>query len=331
MDKRPNVSVIVPIYNVEKYLDRCMHSLVNQTLKDIEIILIDDGSIDNCPQMCDKYASQDSRIKVIHKKNAGLGYARNSGLEVATGEYVAFLDSDDFIDERMYEILYDKAKNNNLDAVFCGCYFYTSPSLTIKRSEVLQDTIYMSKNSINKILFDFIAPLPEYPNDVKYMMSVWHALYSLDIIHKNSITFCSEREYLSEDILFNIDYLSVTQRICFIPDPLYYYCSNEGSLSRTYNKEKYERAKKLIIALDLRLKKKYSRDEYIIHLQRFQLFYLRLFFIGAIKRKKIKLAKDIIKDSFWADTLNRYPIRKLCTSKMLFYNILRILNLICKI
>ena len=83
------VSVIVPVYNVEKYLDRCMQSLLNQTLKDIEIIMVDDGSPDNCPKMCDDYAKQDSRVKVIHKKNAGLGLARNSGLEVATGEYVA--------------------------------------------------------------------------------------------------------------------------------------------------------------------------------------------------------------------------------------------------
>lgn len=85
------ISIIVPIYNVEKYLDRCMDSLLNQTLKDIEIIMVDDGSPDNCPQMCDEYAKKDNRVKVVHKENGGLGYARNSGLDVATGEYVALL------------------------------------------------------------------------------------------------------------------------------------------------------------------------------------------------------------------------------------------------
>lgn len=94
----PKVSIIVPIYNVEKYLDRCMASLLNQTLEDIEIIMVDDGSPDRCPKMCDEYAKKDSRVKVVHKKNGGLGYARNSGLDVATGEYVAFVDSDDYVD-----------------------------------------------------------------------------------------------------------------------------------------------------------------------------------------------------------------------------------------
>lgn len=118
MNKIPKVSIIVPIYNVEKYLDRCIQSLVNQTLNDIEIILVDDGSPDNCPSMCDEYAQKDNRIKVIHKQNAGLGYARNSGLEIAIGEYIAFVDSDDYVDTSMYETLYKKAITISADAVF---------------------------------------------------------------------------------------------------------------------------------------------------------------------------------------------------------------------
>lgn len=110
MNQQPKVSVVVPIYNTEPYLERCMQSLLSQTLKDIEIILVDDGSPDCSPKMCDEYAQKDSRIKVIHKRNAGLGYARNSGLEIATGEYVAFIDSDDYIAPNMYEKLYNTAK-----------------------------------------------------------------------------------------------------------------------------------------------------------------------------------------------------------------------------
>ena len=106
----PKISIIVPIYNVEKYLDRCVRSLCNQTLQDIEIILVDDQSPDDCPRMCDEYAKQDSRIIVIHKKNGGLGYARNSGMKVATGEYVAFVDSDDYVDLDMFESMYNSAK-----------------------------------------------------------------------------------------------------------------------------------------------------------------------------------------------------------------------------
>ena len=99
----PLISVIVPIYNVEKYLDRCVDSIINQTYKNLEIILVDDGSPDNCPQMCDDYAKKDSRIKVVHKENGGLSDARNVGMEVATGEYVSFIDSDDYISLDCYE------------------------------------------------------------------------------------------------------------------------------------------------------------------------------------------------------------------------------------
>lgn len=99
------ISIIIPIYKVEQYLDECVASVVNQTYKDLEIILVDDGSPDSCPQMCDEWAKKDSRIKVVHKKNGGLSSARNAGLAVATGEYIGFVDSDDYVDETMYEDL----------------------------------------------------------------------------------------------------------------------------------------------------------------------------------------------------------------------------------
>ena len=101
------IAVVLPIYNVEKYLDRCLDRIVNQTYKNLEIILVDDGATDNCPSMCDEWAKKDSRIKVIHKKNAGLGMARNTGIENATGEYICFFDSDDYVDKNMYKKLYD--------------------------------------------------------------------------------------------------------------------------------------------------------------------------------------------------------------------------------
>ena len=100
------ISIIVPVFNVEKYLCFCVDSLLNQTFKDIEIILVDDGSPDSCPQMCEDYAQKDKRVKVIHKQNSGLGYARNSGLDIAKGEFVSFIDSDDYISLDMYEKMY---------------------------------------------------------------------------------------------------------------------------------------------------------------------------------------------------------------------------------
>lgn len=134
--KQPKVSIIVPVYNVEKYLDRCMQSLLGQTLKELEIILVDDGSPDNSPALCDNYESASDNlhwpiIKVIHKINEGLGFARNSGLEIATGEYIAFLDSDDFVDVNMYEQLYLKAKAKDIDVGYVIAIFIKIKSIFI--------------------------------------------------------------------------------------------------------------------------------------------------------------------------------------------------------
>ena len=115
----PLISVIVPVYKAEKYLDKCVQSIVNQTYKNLEIILVDDGSPDNCPEMCDEWAKKDSRIKVIHKENGGVSSARNAGLDNSFGDYIGFVDSDDFIENDFYECLYDNLVENGADISFC--------------------------------------------------------------------------------------------------------------------------------------------------------------------------------------------------------------------
>lgn len=119
------ISIIVPIYNVEKYLNRCIESIINQTYKNLEIILVDDGSPDNCPQICDEYAKQDHRIKVIHKKNGGLSSARNAGMNIATGEYIGFVDSDDYIDVHMYEVLLNACLSQDCKLSICKIQHFT--------------------------------------------------------------------------------------------------------------------------------------------------------------------------------------------------------------
>ena len=115
--QQPLLSVIVPIYNVENYLDRCVESIVNQTYKNLEIILVDDGSPDNCPRMCDKWAEKDSRIKVVHKENGGLSDARNAGIPLTKGEIISFIDSDDWIEPAAYESLYNQAYRETVECV----------------------------------------------------------------------------------------------------------------------------------------------------------------------------------------------------------------------
>ena len=113
------ISVIVPIYKVEHYLPKCIDSIIHQTYQNLEIILVDDGSPDNCPEICDEYAKRDKRIKVVHQENGGLSAARNSGVEMANGEFLCFVDSDDYIHPKMYEILYKNLKKFKADISIC--------------------------------------------------------------------------------------------------------------------------------------------------------------------------------------------------------------------
>ena len=180
---RPGVvSVVLPIYGVEKYLDRCVTSIVNQTYSNLEIILVDDGSRDNCPQMCDAWAEKDSRIKVVHKANAGLGMARNTGIENATGEYICFFDSDDYVALDTIEKAYALAKKEASDLVIFGLsrvdrngtvvktYIPQTDKVTCAGAEVqnvfLPDLIATKKNSVYRNLW----------------MSAWACLYSMDLM-----------------------------------------------------------------------------------------------------------------------------------------------------
>jgi len=124
LDDQVNVSIIVPVYNVEKYLEKCLESIINQTLKNLEIICVNDGSTDNSLQILEDYAKKDQRIKIINKKNRGSGAAKNTGMKNASGEYIGFVDSDDWVDLAMFEKLYNRAKSQKSDMVMCPIYIY---------------------------------------------------------------------------------------------------------------------------------------------------------------------------------------------------------------
>ena len=294
------VSIIVPIYNVEKYLDRCMDSLLNQTLKDIEIIMVDDGSPDNCPQMCDEYAKKDSRVKVVHKKNSGLGFARNSGLDIATGEYVAFVDSDDYVGLNMYKTLYDRAEADKCDAVFCGFKKEFSPNRFIECKECDTYTEY-SRGEMNELVLDFIAAPPHYKSEYIHDMSVWHSIYKRSIIEENNIRFISERDYASEDIPFQIDFLKYCKKVGFIPDVFYVYCYNGGSLTKSFKPEKFQKIQALYHLLKERTQ---ERDKDCLRAKRLFIGYVRAMIrlivtLEITKAQKLEYIRNIITSNIW--------------------------------
>lgn len=226
------LSVIVAIYKVEPYLDRCITSIVNQTYRNLEIILVDDGSLDNCPAMCDEWATRDSRIKVIHKQNGGLGYARNSGLEIATGDYVAFVDSDDYLELNMYQELMQEAITNNVDCVYCG-FRQQLPSLKFV------DVINMGREIFRGDEVEALAAqfLMNFRNEHLHF-SVWHGVYRRELI---DFKFVSERVCVSEDYVFTHSFMRRCRSFSYVSKALYNYMYNSSSLSRNYNEQTFHR------------------------------------------------------------------------------------------
>lgn len=214
----PQISIIVPVYNVEKYLDRCIISILNQTIRDFELILVEDGSPDNCARICDEWARKDDRIKVIHKKNGGLSSARNAGLDIARGEYIGFVDSDDWIDIDMYQILLDAIKKYDVD--------YSAIEMKIvKNEQVVYKPLEYKETVLDKDkLFKLFFRVSNY--DIHYCVcdKLFKRSKLRDIRFKEGIHF--------EDIDFNFKLFQYCDKAVFVNQKKYYWFYNEGSITR---------------------------------------------------------------------------------------------------
>lgn len=247
------VSVIVPVYGVERYLGRCIESLLGQTLRQLEIILVDDGSPDACPQICDRYAREHANVTVIHKRNEGLGMARNTGLLRARGDYVAFVDSDDYIARTGLESLYDIACRHGADTVL-GAYARVRGDGSSRRGQnPLGGSVFTGSTEIlTTVLRGMLGSPVGYPDDMYQMMSVWLGIYSRKIICDNDIRFCSERQLISEDLIFDLDYYPHAQRVAISDCDYYYYCENGSSLTTAYRGDRFEMDRRLYQELERR-------------------------------------------------------------------------------
>lgn len=224
------LSIIVPVYNVEPYLRRCVDSILCQTFSDFELILVDDGSPDNCPDICDKYAETDSRVKVIHKKNGGLSDARNAGISVAVGDYLGFVDSDDSISENMYERLLNMAQLNNADIVACGILNISQEGEVFGHwPNLSEDIVYYRRDFINNL----------YPDVRRNIMpSVANKIFRRDIFDK--IKFPIGRIY--EDAQIQLEIYDQCNVIAVCHEHLYhYYFNRPGSINNcTYSAKQFD-------------------------------------------------------------------------------------------
>ena len=320
----PKVSVIVPVYNTEKYLKRCTDSLLNQTLQDLEIILVDDGSKEPCALLCDEIAKTDARIKVIHKTNAGAGYARNTGLEAATGEYIGFVDSDDYVQPQMYEKFYNAATKYDGDMILSGVCFVGGNTFSkvdgyLPKNYFEEDTVFEGEQ-IKTLLLGVVGALPHEPDDSRYGVGVWKSLFRNALIQEKQLQFMSEREVLSEDLLFIVDFVKQTSRAIGIPGTDYCYCRNEDSFSKSYNPARFGKTFILLNELEKRLNGFAPEAEYRIYLDRLAQGYGRILCSQEIvhaKEEKIKHAelknrlREICANEKMKGVLKTYPWYKL--------------------
>lgn len=220
MIESEKISVIIPVYNVEPYLGKCLDSLCNQTYRNIEIIAVDDGSTDNSGQICDIYSKRDSRVHVIHQENGGLSSARNRGLETATGAYIGFVDSDDWVGTEMYETLLSVLQDQEADIAACGLQFFPSDS-----RGVLPDGRIMLYNS-EEALGDILT-------NGNLRFEVWNKLYRKKCI--GTIRF--KKNQIHEDIFFTTQVLFRSSRTAFVNKPFYHYLQKRDGNTNSAFKE----------------------------------------------------------------------------------------------
>ena len=315
------LSIIVPVYNVEKYLDECLESIIKNYDQKIEVILVDDGSKDNSSVLCDEYAKEYNFITVIHKENGGLSSARNAGLDIANGKYIGFVDSDDFIDDKMINMLYRELIKNNSDISFCKFKItYENKYININIESDFKSINYSGEESLLKL----------YDSEGKYIKISCGKLYKKELF--NRLRFIEGKNHEDEFIIHRLLYKCT--KITYVPYELYYYYQSENSIMRSGGVVKFDRRKldglyaymdrieflREIKKIDIQYKAEhtfietffryYFKSKYILNLDKDQLSELKYLFINQIsyflknplytKREKIAWIIFIINENFYA-------------------------------
>lgn len=315
----PLISIIVPVFNSEKYLSKCIESITNQTLKDIEIILINDGSKDNSLLICNKYATKDNRIKVLDKQNGGVSSARNLGIENTKGEYIVFVDADDFIHMDMCRLLYDTLMENNVDLVACG-YYEQYLNKKVYKMPRIDKGLHLTKDLMINIIDD--GTLTGF-----LLGSVWAMLYKKNIIMENYLRFNKEIN-CNEDGLFNLDYVLNSNSLFSIQDrALYYYRLNENLALHT--KDNLENRFKILNKCLEDICKRYPEHNFSIQLERRKISEALWNIVSSCYienvnfRYKLKRIKQICKETEVIQNLNCIDFKRLSIYKRFYAGLIK--------
>ena len=319
------ISVVVPVFNVEKFLKQCINSIINQTKAAYEIILVDDGSTDSSGYICDEYANKYNNIQVIHQNNAGLGIARNTGLDRVTGDYVTFIDSDDFLDLDFLkktsmifgETTCDACKTSFKRVDMSGKFVSTVP---------LEPGEFLNEQISNQLIPRLIGSAPSNKDSIP--MSVCCTVFSTKIIRDNRIRFVSEREWISEDIIFNLEYYSCSNHIILDEYIGYNYRVNTNSLTTRYLKSRfkkciamYDKEKQILINMNIYSLCKYRLDrQFFIYLK---MCLKQLRYSGLTVSEKINDILEICNNIKVQQILEEYPINQLGFKQKVFVYLIK--------
>lgn len=306
----PKISIIVPVYKAEKYLADCVHSILNQTYKSLEIILVDDGSPDSCPAICDHFAEKDPRVRVIHKTNGGVSTARNAGLDAATGDYVAFVDSDDYIDASMYENMMSIIRTYSCDVVMCDCV-KEYPDHQELYSHNIRPGFY-DAHQLREEYYPHLLMMEnvEYPATISNCLLLFRRSLIAEIRYLSGVRY-------SEDLLFGAQLLHKAQSFYYLKGQAYYhYVMNPQSASQCFVPDKWNDYQRLHQGIQAAFGS--CSDFDFSH----QIDLCLLFFlyntVGEIvgtqqltRREKIAKARSILRSDSVREMLSRLKIRKL--------------------
>ena len=299
--KEVKISVIIPVYKVENYLDTCLENVIKQTYKNLEIILVDDGSPDNSPKKCDEWAKKDNRIKVVHKLNGGVSSARNAGLDVATGEYVGFVDADDIIDLTMYEKLITSAVQTGADITLCGFKYVFENG-----SEKPYTEINLPKVSSDNITQYFLTTGTEFKRDEiitdNIMGSVCRTLIKKDKINN----FRFKNIIYAEDLLFLMDLINAKTSIGVVNEQLYGYLQRSTSAVHTFSEKKMKQRFEVFKTILKKVENQIDNE----FLKGFKFYNYASLVNEMLKNNQKTLLKEYMKDDFFKNLNTKENYKK---------------------
>ena len=316
----PKLSVIVPVYNAERFLERCVRSILDQTMTDLEVILVDDSSTDASLALCRRLETEDGRVRVITKENEGAGRARNAALDLASGTYIGFVDSDDYVSSEMFERLIEKAEEHSADLVLSGVIheggiMFSEDGACETVSHFDTETVFETKEDLRALQLGIVGARPEDKEDSRYGTSIWKNLFRAELIRTHNLRFESEREMLSEDALFLLDFLAHATRAVGIPDAFYHYIRNDASISKSYKADRFEKSLVFLAQAEARIK---PTAEETVYLDRFWQAICRVVCVQEILFAKGRGVRAVCSHPQTQAVLRRYPLSSLPLGQRVF-------------